>query len=144
MSDYSAQIATAQQVIAEKGGPITAEKFAEKLSEELERREGLAPRGRISVETASAIAARRGFYEVRAITRRQGALHTSILTPEGDKPWMDLAREGVLAKYGVQLIGASERAIARRQASPNVPFSSTLANSGEATGSTFALRSAFM
>jgi hypothetical protein len=50
----------------EKGGPITAEKFAEKLSEELERREGLAPRGRISVETASAIAARRGFYEVRA------------------------------------------------------------------------------
>ncbi|MBM4262436.1 MAG: UbiD family decarboxylase [Deltaproteobacteria bacterium] len=33
-------------------------------------------------------------YEVRAITRRQGALHTSILTPEGDKPWMDLAREG--------------------------------------------------
>jgi 2,5-furandicarboxylate decarboxylase 1 len=33
-------------------------------------------------------------YEVRAITRRCGALHTSILTPEGDKPWMDLAREG--------------------------------------------------
>ncbi|HXV49462.1 MAG TPA: UbiD family decarboxylase [Candidatus Binatia bacterium] len=33
-------------------------------------------------------------YEVRAITRRRGALHTSILTPEGDKPWMDLAREG--------------------------------------------------
>ena len=33
-------------------------------------------------------------YEVRAITRRKGALHTSILTPDGDKPWMDLAREG--------------------------------------------------
>ena len=33
-------------------------------------------------------------YEVRAITRRQTALYTSILTPEGDKPWMDLAREG--------------------------------------------------
>jgi len=33
-------------------------------------------------------------YEVRAITRRKSALHTSILTPEGDKPWMDLAREG--------------------------------------------------
>lgn len=33
-------------------------------------------------------------YEVRAITRRRGAMHTSILTPEGDKPWMDLAREG--------------------------------------------------
>ena len=33
-------------------------------------------------------------YEVRAITRRKGAMHSSILTPEGDKPWMDLAREG--------------------------------------------------
>jgi UbiD family decarboxylase len=33
-------------------------------------------------------------YEVRAITRRHGAMHTSIITPEGDKPWMDLAREG--------------------------------------------------
>ena len=33
-------------------------------------------------------------YEVRAVTRRRAALHTSILTPEGDKPWMDLAREG--------------------------------------------------
>jgi UbiD family decarboxylase len=33
-------------------------------------------------------------YEVRAITRRRGAMYTSILTPEGDKPWMDLAREG--------------------------------------------------
>ena len=33
-------------------------------------------------------------YEVRAITRRRRAIHTSILTPEGDKPWMDLAREG--------------------------------------------------
>ncbi len=29
-------------------------------------------------------------YEVRAITRRRGAMHMSILTPEGDKPWMDL------------------------------------------------------
>jgi UbiD family decarboxylase len=33
-------------------------------------------------------------YEVRAITRRRDAMHMSILTPEGDKPWMDLAREG--------------------------------------------------
>jgi UbiD family decarboxylase len=33
-------------------------------------------------------------YEVRAVTRRRGAMHTSIITPEGDKPWMDLAREG--------------------------------------------------
>jgi 2,5-furandicarboxylate decarboxylase 1 len=33
-------------------------------------------------------------YEVRAVTRRRDAIHMSILTPEGDKPWMDLAREG--------------------------------------------------
>jgi 2,5-furandicarboxylate decarboxylase 1 len=33
-------------------------------------------------------------YEVRTITRRRDAMHMSILTPEGDKPWMDLAREG--------------------------------------------------
>jgi UbiD family decarboxylase len=33
-------------------------------------------------------------YEVRALTRRRDAIHMSILTPEGDKPWMDLAREG--------------------------------------------------
>ncbi|GDY20977.1 acyl-CoA reductase [Verrucomicrobiota bacterium] len=50
----------------EKGGRITAEQFAEKLSEELERREQVCPRGRIPVETAAAIATRRGLYEVRA------------------------------------------------------------------------------
>jgi 2,5-furandicarboxylate decarboxylase 1 len=33
-------------------------------------------------------------YEVRAITRRRNAMLQSIITPEGDKPWMDLAREG--------------------------------------------------
>jgi len=54
-------------------------------------------------------------YEVRAITRRQGALHTSILTPEGDKPWMDLAREGAYLRRAreavpnVQAVCASGR-----------------------------------
>jgi UbiD family decarboxylase len=33
-------------------------------------------------------------YEVRAITYRKGAMCQSIITPEGDKPWMDLPREG--------------------------------------------------
>lgn len=33
-------------------------------------------------------------YEVRAITNRKGAMCQSIITPEGDKPWMDLPREG--------------------------------------------------
>jgi len=54
-------------------------------------------------------------YEVRAITRRRGALHTSILTPEGDKPWMDLAREGAYLRRcreavpGVEAVCASGR-----------------------------------
>jgi UbiD family decarboxylase len=54
-------------------------------------------------------------YEVRAITRRRGAMHTSILTPEGDKPWMDLAREGAYLRRcreavpGVQAVCASGR-----------------------------------
>ncbi|MFQ5683417.1 MAG: UbiD family decarboxylase [Candidatus Binatia bacterium] len=33
-------------------------------------------------------------YEVRAITHRRDPMHQSIITPEGDKPWLDLAREG--------------------------------------------------
>ncbi|MBI2305243.1 MAG: UbiD family decarboxylase [Chloroflexi bacterium] len=33
-------------------------------------------------------------YEVRAITYRRGAMIQSIITPEGDKPWLDIAREG--------------------------------------------------
>ena len=43
-------------------------------------------------------------YEVRAITRRRAALHTSILTPEGDKPWMDLAREGAYLRRAREAI----------------------------------------
>ena len=43
-------------------------------------------------------------YEVRAITRRRGALHTSILTPEGDKPWMDLAREGAYLRRASEAV----------------------------------------
>jgi 2,5-furandicarboxylate decarboxylase 1 len=33
-------------------------------------------------------------YEVRAINYRKGAMYQSVITPEGDKPWMDLPREG--------------------------------------------------
>ena len=33
-------------------------------------------------------------YEVRAINHRKGAMYQSVITPEGDKPWMDLPREG--------------------------------------------------
>jgi 2,5-furandicarboxylate decarboxylase 1 len=54
-------------------------------------------------------------YEVRAITRRRDAMHMSILTPEGDKPWMDLAREGAYLRRcreavpGVQTVCTSGR-----------------------------------
>ena len=54
-------------------------------------------------------------YEVRAITRRRDAIHMSILTPEGDKPWMDLAREGAYLRRcreavpGVQAVCTSGR-----------------------------------
>jgi UbiD family decarboxylase len=33
-------------------------------------------------------------FEVRAINRRKDAMYQSVITPEGDKPWMDLPREG--------------------------------------------------
>src|SRR5262249_60913449 len=33
-------------------------------------------------------------YQVKAINYRNGAMYQSVITPEGDKPWMDLPREG--------------------------------------------------
>jgi 2,5-furandicarboxylate decarboxylase 1 len=54
-------------------------------------------------------------FEVRAITRRRDAIYQSILTPEGDKPWMDLAREGAYLRRcqeavpGVQTVCTSGR-----------------------------------
>lgn len=33
-------------------------------------------------------------YHVRAINYRKGGMYQSVITPEGDKPWMDLPREG--------------------------------------------------
>jgi UbiD family decarboxylase len=33
-------------------------------------------------------------YVVKAINYRNGAMYQSVITPEGDKPWMDLPREG--------------------------------------------------
>lgn len=34
------------------------------------------------------------YYEVRAVNYRKDAMYQSVITPEGDKPWMDLPREG--------------------------------------------------
>ncbi|MFQ5903027.1 MAG: UbiD family decarboxylase domain-containing protein, partial [Candidatus Binatia bacterium] len=54
-------------------------------------------------------------YEVRAITHRRDAMHQSIITPEGDKPWLDLAREGAYLRRcreavpGVKVVCTSGR-----------------------------------
>jgi hypothetical protein len=53
-------------IYVEEGGAWSAELFAEKLAEELARRETLQPRGALPVEMAAAIASRRSFYEMRA------------------------------------------------------------------------------
>lgn len=50
----------------EHGGSISAERFAELLAEELDRRDQSEPRGPIPMDEAAAIAKRRSFYEVRA------------------------------------------------------------------------------
>lgn len=50
----------------EHGGAVTPEKFAEALAEELTALEAVEPRGKISIEESAHIAAKRGFYEVRA------------------------------------------------------------------------------
>ncbi len=58
---------------------------------------------------------RSALYEVRAITHRRDAMHQSIITPEGDKPWLDLAREGAYLRRcreavpGVQVVCTSGR-----------------------------------
>ncbi len=53
-------------IYVEHGGRISAERFAEMLAEELERREKTEPRRKLSPEAAATIASRRRFYEVRA------------------------------------------------------------------------------
>jgi len=53
-------------IYVESGGGMSPEHFAQKLAEELARREESEPRGELPVETAATIASRRSFYEVRA------------------------------------------------------------------------------
>jgi hypothetical protein len=53
-------------IYVELGGGHSPEQFAEKLAEELERRENSEPRGDLPVEVASTITLRRSLYEVRA------------------------------------------------------------------------------
>jgi hypothetical protein len=53
-------------IYVQLGGEISPEHFAQLLAEELERREQTEPRGELPAEHATAIALRRGIYEVRA------------------------------------------------------------------------------
>jgi hypothetical protein len=53
-------------VIYVEEGAVTAEYFAELLSQELASREEKEPRGWLPAETAAGIAAKRAFYEIRA------------------------------------------------------------------------------
>ena len=53
-------------IYVERGGELGPEQFAQGLAEELSQREKTEPRGEVPPAVASAIAARRGIYEVRA------------------------------------------------------------------------------
>lgn len=53
-------------IYVENRGTAGAENFAEMLAQELERREEIEPRGKLSTEAAATIASRRSFYEIRA------------------------------------------------------------------------------
>jgi hypothetical protein len=53
-------------IYVERGGRVSPEGFAGDLAEELEKAEGIVPRGELAIETAAAIASRRAAYEVRA------------------------------------------------------------------------------
>lgn len=50
----------------QRGGEIAPEEFARLLAEEMTQREARLPQGQVPTETAAAIAARRGIYQVRA------------------------------------------------------------------------------
>jgi hypothetical protein len=53
-------------VYVQSGGEVSPERFAELLADELERREQTEPRGGLPAPHSTAIASRRGIYEVRA------------------------------------------------------------------------------
>ncbi len=70
-------------IYVETGNRQTPHRFAELLAAELDRLEGICPRGRLSLDEAASIAARRGFYEIRAAHSGDTALWRS----EGSTAW---------------------------------------------------------
>jgi len=67
----------------EMGGNVPPEKFAELLADELARREQDEPRGPLAVQEAADIAAKRGFYQVRAAHSKE----TQVWQSEGSTAW---------------------------------------------------------
>lgn len=67
----------------QQGGPTAAKSFAELLAAELERVQGVQPRGPLPPELAADIAARRAVYEVRAAH----APGTQMWHSEGSTAW---------------------------------------------------------
>lgn len=70
-------------IYVESGGSLSAEQFAEDLSEELKRREADEPRGEVPVELAATIAARRDVYRMRATASQE----TRLWCSEGSTAW---------------------------------------------------------
>ena len=70
-------------IYVESGGSLSAEQFAEELSEELKRREADEPRGEVPVELAATIASRRDVYRVRAAASQE----TRLWCSEGSTAW---------------------------------------------------------
>jgi len=64
-------------IYLEMSGSVTPEQFAAFLSEELQKAESTEPRGAISVEEGAQIAAKRGFYQVRAAASAETQLWQS-------------------------------------------------------------------
>jgi UbiD family decarboxylase len=90
------------------------------------------PFGEVSGYMAAQGFERVALYEVRAITRRKGAMHQSIITPEGDKPWLDLAREGAYLRRCRETVpGVKAVCTSGRHALLNVFISMKKANDGD-------------
>ena len=70
-------------IYVETGGAISAERFAEDLSEELKRREAEEPRGELPVELAATIASRRDIYRVRS----GASPETRLWCSDGSTAW---------------------------------------------------------
>ena len=72
------------------------------------------------------------YYQVRAINHRKNAMYESIMTPEGDKPWMDLPREGAyLRRIRESVPGAKAVCAAGRHSHYNVFISMEKVSEGD-------------